>query len=216
MFTSTIDTYHLSNNIDMLINNPQFDNFKFRLSTDFFIGEKMLKFNKWLSQYNRNIDNIADNVNETIQGLQLSSYSIEPIVQTQPGTAQGSAAESSFVPHVPWANLIEDKILTVTMMHCEGFINYFAMLELYYYYADGGSKIEDFKPMPSQYIEILDNYGNLLFMFKTDRMLFIAIDGLELSKNKVEQEFATFDVKFKFDTYELLFNTPEEKMVHDS
>lgn len=199
----------------MLINNPQFDNFKFALSDDFFVKSKTEKFDNWLKLKPRYVSEITDAINETIQTISFPGFGFDPIVQQQPATTKGAVNEVSFTPNVSFGSLVTDNIFSITFAHVEGFINYFSMLEHFYHYASNGEGDDTFAPIPNQYVEVLDAWGNLLFVFHLKRILFIGMDGLELSRNKVEQEFDTFECRFKYDDYELQFNVPEMKTSHD-
>lgn len=197
----------------MVATNPQFNLFKFAFPLDFFKTGITDKYNKWLTIEPLNVDNIASAINQSIQSVTLPSLGLEPTLQLQP--AQGGSVEVGTNTVLPWERLIEDKNFSVTMKHTSGFMTYFLMMEHYFQYADSkNGNLDDYSKIPDMNIMIHDHFGNVLFTFTLQGVIFMGMDELELSKSRIHNEFTTFNCRFRFNSYKLDFHTPERKEIH--
>ncbi len=197
-----------------MINNPHFNSFKMDLPPDFFKSAIIENYNEYLIAHKRNITNISDLVNFSIQTVTLPSLGFEPIVQQKP--LFGGTVETGHDTVQPKEKLLDDKTFVITFKHLDGFTNYFLMFEHYISYQQNknGDK-NDFSNIPPFQIHVFNIYKEILFTFEMTGVQFIGMDALELSKASIHNEFTTFSCNFRFDSYRLLFHTPEQIKTHD-
>lgn len=198
----------------MVAANPLFSAFKFEISKDFFKSAIIDKYDEWLKIQPLNVDTMSSAVNQSIQSITLPSMGLDPIIQQQ--ASSGGTIEVATTSVQPYESLVEDKNLTITMRHTNGFMNYFTMMEHYIQYANGtNGTIADFSSVPDFILMVTDNRKNVLFSINFTGVLFIGMDELELSKAKITNEFTTFQCRFRFNSFSLNFHTPERNTIHD-
>ncbi|BAV39299.1 hypothetical protein BPT24_173 [Tenacibaculum phage pT24] len=197
-----------------MINSPVFSTFKTHFPADFFKSSIVGKYNEWMSIYKGNIETIQDLLNFSIQSIKFPDLGNEPILQQIP--VQGGVIDVNTKQVKPRESLIDDKTFTITFKHIDGFKNYFLLYEHYFQYAENknGDK-PDYSNIPDMNIEIYDIRQNLLFVFNLQGVQFTGMDGLDLTKSSLNAEFDTFTCTFAFNSFRVLFNTPEKADYHD-
>jgi hypothetical protein len=191
----------------MLSLSPRYDLIKFHLPKTFIPKEIEEKYTKLLSKDSYTLKSSIDYLNESIQSVTMPGISGLTIVQQQhgsnsiiPGTGINTSINTEPMHEITYlssGNPLEkmDKEFKVSFRLNQGLYNYFMLYETAFYYA---CRKERWQPEYVMYIEILNEDGSVISKVKFIDVYMDGIDGLEFNYNKIEREFFTFDVVFKF------------------
>ena len=170
--------------------------YNFKFPKTFVPKEVAEKYKPYLNRMPGNIiEEPIDFINYTIQGISMPGISFTPAEQNpNDGTITYKRG------YQPVQNLI-NRELTVTMQLLDGFINYWIMSDcLLYHYNRQNEKayIDDLK------LQILDAEGIHVMSVVFEKPIMNSISELELNMANNIAEFATFNITFFYNKFNLL------------
>ena len=187
--------------------SPRYDLVRFYLPKTFLPKHIEEKYTALLNKENATLTTAIDYLNESIQSITMPGISDLTIQQMQHGSndintkkfvnkkinVEPSHEMSYIAPGNPLEKI--EKEFKVTFRANQGLINYFMLYETAFHYICKGTN-SDCEPV--MYIEILDEKGTILSRVKYMDVHMDGIDGREFNYSKIEREFDTFEVTFKF------------------
>jgi len=130
-----------------------------------------------------------DFVNYGIQGFNMQNTQFDVIEQYDRKTPYNRIYRSSSSPE-----RLMSKDFTVTSQLYDGYVNYFLMLDLFYYYY---SSSED-KFIPGvPFMRVFDGNGYEVFSIEYVNVLFTSIDGLDFNFSTNTIDMKTFSCTFR-------------------
>ena len=167
-----------------------------------------------------------DFINETIQKVEVLGFNNATIAQEQPGRGEPISkpyrvAENNFMygmsstsyrsPANPQALI--DKTLNVTFRHTLGYLNYFILFESFlYHYSRDMSNSELPKQMS---IDLMNEHGSIYAKIVLDRPLIDGIDMLSLDYSQPVAQSQTFQVVFKYSSFDYQFIEAQRSNYND-
>lgn len=188
--------------------NPRSDLFIFQFPSNFVQPSIAEKYNTYLKQFPRVQDTIIDVLNENIQGITMPSFQYDPIQQNKIRNPGYVGSQESYVSNESVQNVI-DKTFTVTIRHIDGYLSYFAMLEVFF----GAYNFTEQTPNSGHFgtfnVRTLSVDGYAMYTFKMHRMIMSGLDQLSLTFGKMDRSFQTFDVTFRYSEFDTEFTIPD-------
>lgn len=111
------------------------DLFRFNFPKGFIPDIIVDKYNPYLRRINSPFESVSDLVNYSITGLNLTGVSVEPVRQTLPVFDVPMAIEI-FRSSIESGDILESKSLTINFSMLDGFVNYWVILETFWFYYD--------------------------------------------------------------------------------
>lgn len=192
------------------------DGFRLLLPKEFIPKHIEEKYTKILQENRSFITKPIDFVNETIQRVEVLGFNNATIEQLQPGigsptTRQNRSRENNFLhatapkPYRSPANpqALIDKTLNVTFRHVLGYLNYFILFEsfLYHYSRDYQNS-----ELPKQLsVDLMNEKGMIYAKIILEQPLLDGMDMLSLDYTHPVAESQTFQVVFKYATFDYQF-----------
>jgi hypothetical protein len=192
------------------------DGFRLLLPKEFIPKHIEEKYTKILQENRSFITKPIDFVNETIQRVEVLGFNNATIEQLQPGigsptTRQNRIRENNFLhatapkPYRSPANpqALIDKTLNVTFRHVLGYLNYFILFEsfLYHYSRDYQNS-----ELPKQLsVDLMNEKGMIYAKIILEQPLLDGMDMLSLDYTHPVAESQTFQVVFKYATFDYQF-----------
>ncbi len=177
--------------------NPRYNLFRFCIPKELIPEEIREKWTNILNEhYKQPIRNPIDIINESISGVSIPSIGESVVKQAQTGKniLTHRTEPISEVPYrstqSPW-ELIEPTI-TVTFRHIQGFYNYLLLYESWFYHHAKDSK----EKMPDLYLEFMNDEGEVMMFMQLMDPIFVGLDGVEVSYDRVERGTDNFTVTF--------------------
>ncbi len=185
----------------MLSLNPRYNLFRLCIPKE-FIPPQIEE--KWTEILNRDdkfpFRTPIDIINESIQGVSLPGIEDSVVMQRQTSrnTLSGRIGEMEGLSDVAYRSsanpldLVKPSI-NISFKHIQGFYNYLLLYETWFYHHDKSHMPE---MMPDLYLEFLNDDGEVVMYFTLFSPVFVGLDGLELSYNRVERSGDNFSVSF--------------------
>lgn len=193
------------------------DNFRLILPDDFLVDEITEKYTNVLRDSHSFIYKPIDFLNETIQSIQVlgitdATYSQQqtrhgiPLSDKSRRIAQNdfqhTATDYHYRSEVNPEALV-DKTLNIQFRHTLGFVNYFMILENFYWQY---SRDQQALKLPEHFtIEILNQNGSTYSKIVLDNPIINGIDMLDLNYTQPVAQSQTFKVEFKFSNFDYQF-----------
>ena len=189
------------------------DGFKLLLPKEFIPEHINEKYSKILREQRGFINKPIDFLNETIQRVEVLGFNNATVGQTFQGLGEKTNSfaypgnESYFrSPANPQALI--DKTLNVQFKHTLGYLNYFMMFESFLYHY---SREQKYKDMPQEIsIDLLNEKGSIYARIILEKPLIDGIDMLSFDYTKPIAESQTFQVVFKYSSFDYQFVQAEE------
>jgi len=187
----------------MILQNRN-DLFKVEIPKIFIPQEIKDRYKPYLERMPTPIDDISDLVNYSIQSISLPNFNFEPVEQTQPGyddTKRGTVRK--FRASLSKEMLI-DRNFTITFQLLDGNVNYWIMLETFFYYYAHENKKAFMCNIP---VRILDAEGICMYASTFVDCLFTGLNEFTMSYSEITPEFRTFECTFAFNELKIDFQT---------
>lgn len=170
------------------------------------------KYNDYLRQYPYVQTSMIDVLNESIQSLSLPAFGYNSInyLQTRQPGSYSSTAENVISNENP-QNLAE-KTFTISIRHCDAYLTYFAMLEIFFNAYDFANK--NTKHFGTFVIETLSATGHVIYQLELQRVIFTGISELQLSYAQTDRTFQTFDCTFMYSEFSTAIAIPQLKLTN--
>ena len=133
-------------------------------------------------------------INYSIQGVSIPGISFDPITQ-----ADNDGTTRYHRGAVPIQNTVQREF-TVTMQLLDGFINYWIMTDTLLYYYARTTKEPYIEPMT---LRILDAEGASVAFMQFEKIIMNSINELNLNMAENVADFATFEVNFFYNKFNL-------------
>lgn len=192
------------------MHNPNKSNFNIIIPPDFFVESIVKKYNAYFSYANLVQNNIADILTESIQSVNFPEIGYNPISQTTQDVNNGGYNLNQ-IPKESEQNLINDKLISITFRHIDGYITYFMVMELIYtFYQMGGDNPTKRKTFSPIILETLSTHTRTpICRWKLYKCMISGLSPLSLAFNETERDVQTFDVTFAYTEFETTVNIPQ-------
>ena len=192
------------------------DGFRLLLPKNFIPKQIEEKYSKILQEKRSFIIKPIDFLNETIQKVEVLGVTNASIIQEQPGIGEPVFREKriqenkflhgmSSVPYRSSANPLAliDKTINITFRHTLGFLNYFLIFEsfMYQYSRDmkNGELIDELS------VDLLNEHGAIYAKLVLKNPIIDGIDMLSLDYSQPIAQSQTFQVIFKYSSFDYQF-----------
>jgi hypothetical protein len=178
-----------------MILNARTNSFIYLFHPEFFDLDLKNKYQQsYISNMMLPFDTMGEFISSTIQQIDFPEWNMDTTMQTR---MYGRRQE--FKSAKPVDDLFKREF-TLTFQVSDGFINYFIMLE-------NSLKFLDFQNT-KEYVHdsklgLMNNQGYLMASIDFKKTLMIGMTGFKMSYADGIQKFSTFDVKFKYNDFEL-------------
>lgn len=174
------------------------DQFHFKFPKAFFPGEISKKYEKLLTRMPTPIEEFSEFINHTIQSVTFPSLTQQPVQQIG-----RIGKQRDFRASTPPPDLITRQ-MTVSFYNVEGFINYWAMYEIFDYYY----KFDNPKTHFDQIVfRTIDWSEYVIATITLKEILFTDIGEIPFSYGDITPDFATFDCTFVFNDFDISLDT---------
>jgi len=182
--------------------NSKSDQFKVDFPKVFIPKHIKIKYAPYLHRLPTPISDISDLINYSIQSISVPSTSYEPVIQTDTKASKQDQDSRGFNRSHRAVNNIKElqsKEFTITFKMINGYLNYWIMQEVFWYYFDYQNKLTYSCNVP---VKILDADDIQMFSAIYTDVLFTGLGEFELSYSNNIREFKTFDCNFTYNTFE--------------
>lgn len=192
------------------------DGYRLLLPKEFIPKQVEEKYSKILQENRSFIVKPIDFLNETIQKVEVLGFNNATIVQEQPGRGEpafkphrikennfmhGSSPNIYRSPANPQALI--DKTLNVTFRHTLGYLNYFILFESFLYHYSRDTKNSELPKQMS--IDLMNEHGTIYAKIVLEQPLIDGIDMLSLDYTQPIAQSQTFQVVFKYSSFDYQF-----------
>jgi hypothetical protein len=187
-----------------MFNNARNDNFYVAFPKVFFPDFVIERYLPLITATTNAHVTIHDFINWSIQKITIpnANYEAKEQAASMPAFADEYASkEGYFRDAVAYTDLFEHEF-TVTLKAMDGNINYFIMLETFFYwYSFPNTQIHAL----DLNVTVSDNSGNALFRVEYGNTLYTGISQFDLDKTSPAHDLKTFDCTFKINSFNLHF-----------
>jgi hypothetical protein len=150
------------------------------------------------------VQDVSDLVNYSIQSITIPNFNYTPVEQTKPGyyeQAKGTVRKfrQSLSPE-----MLIDRTFSVTFQLLDGNVNYWIMLETFFYYYDYSTANPYTFNLP---VRIFDAEGFCMYSSTFVDVLFTGLNQFTMSYSEITPEFRTFEATFAFNSMQIDFQT---------
>jgi hypothetical protein len=178
-----------------MILNSRNNSYDFRFPRGFIPEEVAEKYKRYLNKVPGNLlAEPIDFINYSIQGVSIPGISFDPVTQ-----ADNDGTTRYHRGAVPIQNTVQREF-TVTMQLLDGFINYWIMTDTLLYYYARTTKQPYIEPMT---LRILDAEGSSVAFMQFEKIIMNSINELNLNMAENVADFATFEVNFFYNKFNL-------------
>lgn len=171
-------------------------NFRFELPKNFIPESVEKQFMKILEKINTPFVNVNQFVSATIKNVTLPSLSQELVTQPQKYLKVSlPMTRTNFRSAQNPNSLFDNKEVSITFIAAEGWLNYFVLMNTFYYYynfANENHYAPDFR------VIIIDRNGietmNLIFK----KVIFQSLEGLSFSYSAQNENYSEFSATFNY------------------
>lgn len=164
----------------------------------FYDPEMKKTYKGYVKQMLLPYETLDDFMSSTVQGVSFPGWDMSMVTQIRK-----YGKEQDFKNAKPVEDLIEREI-TVTFQITDGFMNYFIFLNNAINYLNFKNKEQYFDIMTLGW---MSREGNLLGYINFKKVIMHGMSQFKLSYASMAQEFSTFDVKFKFNDWDIIMLT---------
>lgn len=193
----------------MLSLSPRFDLFTLKFPKIFIPQELNDKYSKIINKENSPIRTPIDFLNESIMSVSFPGINESIITQTQHGmnSDTGRHEPSNEVVYRSTSNPLEliNRTLSVSFLHRQGFVNYFMLYEIWFYYYSKSTPAKD-SCFDLLLLEILDSTGKIIAQLELFDIFFSSMDGLEFDFSKIVMGDDSFTANFNFNNINFEFD----------
>lgn len=192
------------------------DGFRLLLPKEFIPKQIEEKYTKILQENRSFIIKPIDFINETIQKVEVLGFNNATIAQEQPGRGMPTTKpyrinENNFLHGMSSTSYrssanpqaLIDKTINVTFRHTLGYLNYFILFESFLYHYSRDTKNSE---LPKQMtIDLMNEHGSIYAKIVLDMPLIDGIDMLSLDYSQPVAQSQTFQVVFKYSSFDYQF-----------
>lgn len=194
------------------------DGFRLLLPDEFIPDEIQEKYTKILSDSHSFITKPIEFLNETIQKVEVLGFSSGTVAQQQtvhgnpirmPGRVeenwiQGGASDVNYRSVASPAALI-DHTLNIDFRHTLGYVNYFLLLESFYYQYSRDTENLDKNLDYAFNVDLLNENGSIYSRIVLDKPVIDGMDMLQFDYTQPLAQSATFRCIFKYSNFDYQF-----------
>lgn len=170
-----------------------------------FIPDKIEKFySDYVHRLPTQINSPRVLVESSLQGITVPSYQYDPVNQQHVDTLNNNSITTNWRTSFNMQELTQ-KSLTCTFKLLNGYINYWILLDTFFYHNDM-KNTEAFIGDIS--LRILDSEGLVMMTRKYNDCIMTGISEFELAYSENIQTFETFTVSIQYSTAETIFGNP--------
>lgn len=180
-----------------MILNAREDLFRFNLPKGFIPGTIQDKYFDYIKRTNLPFETISDLVNYSITGLNFPGISVEPVIQTLPGFDEDGkrGRQITYRSAKSKEDILDTKTLTINFALLDGFINYWVLLETFWYYYEYSNKDHYTLDLPLVFLDSSGIVtGQAIFKFCIPTKL--SDLTLSFSNPSTERKEFTLDLEF--------------------
>ena len=170
-----------------------------------FIPEQIEEFYRpYIKNMPTQVDSPRDIVEGSLQGITVPSYQFDSVTQGHVDTFNNNEKSTNWRSTLNPQELTE-KSITLTFKLLSGYINYWIMLDTFFYHYDmknPNAVIGDIS------LRILDKDGLIMFTRIYRDCLLTGISDFELSYSDNIQTFETFTATIQYSSVETIFGNP--------
>lgn len=186
----------------MILQNRN-DLFKIELPRIFVPQEVKDRYQPYLYRMPTPITDVMDVINYSIQSITIPNFNFQPIEQVKPGNqpqAKGSVRR--------WRNsmsyeMLIDRNFSITFQLLDGNVNYWIMLETFFYWYDFSTAQPFTLDIP---LHIFDAEGLRMYTVQFHDCLFTGLNQFTLSYSETTPDFRTFECNFGFNEMKIDFS----------
>jgi hypothetical protein len=187
----------------MILQNRN-DLFKVELPKIFIPKSVKERYAPYLFRMPTPIDDISDLVNYSIQSITIPNFNYQPVEQVKPGYYEQAKGTTRKWRQALSPELLIDRNFSITFQLLDGNINYWIMLETFFYYYD----YQNTKPYTCDIpLRIFDAEGICMYTSYFKDCLFTGLNQFTLSYSDITPEFRTFECNFAFNNIQIDFQT---------
>lgn len=174
-----------------MISNPIYDRFHLYFPHNWLIPEVEEKFKLWFERQDTPFIDIVGYLNNQICNVDIPAISTEVQKQyNQNGTRRSYAGSLSNEASI-------NKDLSITFKLQNGYFSYFVMRQQIQAFIDRWNKSKDYF-LPDINLDILDDYGSIIFKTVYTDVVFKSISGVSFRKNDIGVSYREFTCVFTY------------------
>ena len=166
------------------------------------------KFTPYVDRMPTQIRTARDLVEISLQSITVPSYQYDAVSQGGVDTMNHNEITTNLRGTFNAQDLTQ-KSLTLTFKLLNGYINYWVLLDTWFYHYDMENPNADFGDIS---LNTLDNEGNIMFTRTFKKCLFTGISDFELSYSDNTQTFDTFTIDVQYTLAETSFANPSSQV----
>lgn len=177
--------------------NARSDLFRFQLPKVFFPTEVTNRYLPYIKRVQHPVETAHELCNFSIQSVTIPNFNYSPVDQVKPGRSPDGQARGTVKKWRAGLNqeLLIDRSFSVNFKMFDGFVNYWIMNEIFFYYYDFANTKPFTVDIP---IRILDHEGNLMYSVIFEDCLYTSIGEftLDFTENDIDNKSFTCDFEF--------------------
>lgn len=178
-----------------MITNPIYNNFHIYFSQEFLIPEVEKMFERWFERQDMPFLRMIGLINNSIINADVLGISTQVQEQTnQNGTKRSYSGGLSAESSIP-------KKLSIQFKVQNNYFSYFVMRQQIKAFIDRWNKSKDYF-LPHITLDILDDYGSIIFTNIYHEIVFESISGLSFKKSDVGISYKEFTCNFRYNKIE--------------
>jgi hypothetical protein len=185
----------------MILQNRN-DLFKVELPKTFIPEEIKQRYLPYIHRMPTPVRNVSDLVNYSIQSITIPNFNYSPIEQVKPGYQDAAKGTTRKFRQALSQETLIDRNFTITFQLFDGNVNYWIMLETFFYYYSFSTSKPYTVDVP---IRIFDAEGNAMYSSIFTDCLFTGLNEFTMSYSEVTPEFRTFEATFAFNDMRIDF-----------
>jgi len=185
----------------MILQNRN-DLFKVELPKTFIPDEIKNRYLPYIQRMPTPVRNVSDLVNYSIQSITIPNFNYSPIEQVKPGYQDAAKGTARKFRQALSPEMLIDRNFTITFQLFDGNVNYWIMLETFFYYYSFSTTKPYTVDVP---IRIFDAEGNSMYSSIFTDCLFTGLNQFTMSYSEITPEFRTFEATFAFNDMKLDF-----------
>jgi len=186
----------------MILQNRN-DLFKIEIPRAFVPKDVKERYLPYIQRMPTPITDVMDLINYSIQSITVPNFNYQPIEQVKPGNAPEAKGTVRKFRNSLSQEMLIDRTFTITFQLLDGNVNYWIMLESFFYYYDFSNKNPYSFDIP---IHIFDAEGLRMYSVQFHDCLFTGLNQFTLSYSEITPEFKTFEATFSFNEMKIDFS----------
>lgn len=148
------------------------------------------------------ITDVSDLVNYSIQSLTIPNFNYQPVEQTKPGYYDQAKGTVRKWRQALDPQMLSERAFSVTFQLLDGNVNYWIMLETFFYYYNFQNENPYSYNVP---IRIFDAEGFCMYSATFVDVLFTGMNQFTMSYSEITPEFRTFECNFVYHDLQIDF-----------